>query len=208
VAAPIQTPTLLGHSVARSSLATPIRAAAIGLGVALTATAAQFTMPIPLTAVPFVFTPLAVVLTGAALGSRLGALTQALYVLIGAMGLAVFAPSPTLPPGLLRVLGPTGGYLLAYPLAAFVAGWLAERGWGRRYLTSLGAMLAGMAVIHIGGVSWLAIAFTHSLPAAIAAGSVQFLAADIMKAAVAALVLPQAWRLAGRPPVNGSDADC
>jgi biotin transport system substrate-specific component len=185
--------------VTHSSLTTPIRLAAVGLGVAVTAAAAQFTMPVPLTAVPFTFTPLAVVLTGAALGSRLGALTQALYVLVGAMGFAVFAPSPTLPPGLLRVLGPTGGYLLAYPLAAFVAGWLAGRGWGRRYVTSFGAMLAGMAVIHLGGVSWLAVAFTHSLPAAIAAGSLQFVAADVMKAAVAALILPQAWRLAGRP---------
>jgi biotin transport system substrate-specific component len=183
----------------RSALATPIRAAAVGLGVVVTAAAAQFTMPLPLTAVPFAFTPLAVVLTGAALGSRLGAVTQALYVLIGAAGVAVFAPSTTLPPGVLRLLGPTGGYLLAYPVAAFVVGWLAERGWGRRYVTALGAMLAGMAVIHLGGVSWLAVAFTHSLPAAAAAGSVQFLAVDIMKAAAAALILPQAWRLVGRP---------
>ena len=203
---PLSHSTLLGRSVAQSSLATPIRVAAVGLGVAITATAAQFTMPVPLTAVPFVFTPLAVVLTGAALGSRLGALTQVIYVLLGAMGLAVFAPSGTLPPGLLRVLGPTGGYLMAYPLAAFVTGWLAERGWGRRYISALGAMLAGMAVIHLGGVSWLAAAFTQSLPAAIAAGSLQFLVADILKAAVAAVILPQAWRLAGRPAVSSSSS--
>nr|HMS72140.1 biotin transporter BioY [Baekduia sp.] len=95
-----------------------------------------------------------------ALGSRLGALSQAAYVLAGAMGLAVFAPSATLPPGLLRLAGPTGGYLLAYPLAAFVAGYLAERGWGRNYVSAVGAMLAGLAVICIGGVSWLAIGFT------------------------------------------------
>ena len=67
----------------------------------------------------------------------------------------MFAPSATLPPGALRLLGPTGGYLLAYPVAAFVTGWLAERGWDRRYLTSFVAMLAGLASSTSAGVSWL-----------------------------------------------------
>lgn len=175
-----------------------MRAAAVGLAVALTAAAAQFTTPAPFTAVPFTLTPLAVVLTGATLGSRLGALSQALYVVIGALGFAVFAPSVTLPPGALRLVGPTGGYLLAYPLAAFVSGWLAECGWGRRYLTSFGAMMAGMLVIHVGGVAWLAVAFTHSVTTAMALGSLQFLLVDTAKAAVAAMVLPRAWRFLGR----------
>jgi biotin transport system substrate-specific component len=189
---------LLDRSLATSSLAAPIRVAAVGLAVALTAAAAQFTLPSPIAAVPFTLTPLAVVLTGAALGSRLGALAQAGYVLLGVLGVAVFAPSPTLPPGALRLLGPTGGYLMAYPLAAFVAGWLSERGWGRRYVTALGAMLAGMAVIHLGGVSWLAVAFTGSFTTAAVIGSLQFLFVDALKAAAAAMILPQAWRLIGR----------
>jgi biotin transport system substrate-specific component len=121
-----------------------------------------------------------------------------LYVVLGALGVAVFAPSPTLPPGALRLIGPTGGYLLAYPLAAFVAGWLAECGWGRRYVTSFGAMMAGMLVIHAGGVAWLAAAFTSSLTTAVALGSLQFLIVDTAKAAVAAMILPQAWRIVGR----------
>ena len=191
-------PTLLDRSLAHSSLAGPIRLAAVGLAVAVTSAAAQFTTPAPFTAVPFVLTPLAVVLSGAALGSRMGALSQALYVLLGALGLAVFAPSVTLPPGALRLIGPTGGYLLAYPLAAFVAGRLAERGWGRRYVSSFGAMLAGMLVIHLGGVAWLALAYTSSLTSAVAMGSLQFLAGDIAKAIVAAMALPGAWRLLGR----------
>jgi biotin transport system substrate-specific component len=193
----VAVPTLLDRSLAHTTLAAPIRVAAVGLAVAVTAAAAQFTTPVPFTAVPFTLTPLAVVLTGAALGSRLGAASQVLYVLLGALGLAVFSPSVTLPPGALRLVGPTGGYLLAYPLAAFASGWLAERGWGRRYLTSFGAMLVGMIVIHSGGVGWLSVAFTHSLTAAVAAGSVQFLLVDIAKAAVAAMILPQAWRLVG-----------
>lgn len=186
----------------QSALAGPIRVAAAALAVALTAAAAQFTTPAPFTAVPFTLTPLAVVLTGAALGARWGAASQIAYVLLGAIGVAVFSPSATLPPGAARLLGPTGGYLLAYPLAAFVAGWLAERGWGRRYLTSFGAMMSGMAVIHLGGVAWLAVAFTHSLTSAAAVGSLQFLLADTAKAIAAAMLLPQAWRVIGRtdPP--------
>ena len=149
---------------------------------------------------PFTLTPLAVVLTGAALGSRLGSLAQALYVVLGATGMAVFAPSATLPPGLLRLAGPTGGYLLAYPVAAFVVGWLAERGWSRHFLLAFTAMLAGLVVIYAGGVSWLAIAYTHSLQTAVSLGVVQFLLLDVAKTVVAAMLLPQAWRLLGSAP--------
>ena len=179
-------------------MATPVGVAVVALAVALTAAAAQFTTPLPFTAVPFTLTPLAVLLTGAALGSRLGALSQALYLAAGVLGFAVFSPSATLPPGGLRLLGPTGGYLLAYPLAAFVTGRLAERGWDRHYATSLAAMLAGLAIIYLGGVSWLTAAFQTSLTAAVAAGLAPFVLLDVAKAAVAAWVLPRTWRLLGR----------
>jgi len=194
---PISAPTLLDWSLRESSLATPSRVAAVALATALTSVAAQFTWPAPFTVVPFTLTPLAVVLTGAALGARLGSLAQVLYVMLGAAGMAVFAPSATLPPGMLRLVGPTGGYLLAYPLAAYVVGYLAERGWGRRYATSFGAMLAGLVVIYAGGVSWLAVAYTHSLTAALTMGLAQFVLLDVAKAVVAAMLLPQAWRLVG-----------
>jgi biotin transport system substrate-specific component len=178
--------------------ATPVRVASVALAVAVTAASAQFTMPLPFTAVPFTFTPMAVVLTAAVLGARLGAVTQVLYVLLGAAGLAVFSPSALLPPGALRLVGPTGGYLMAYPLAAFVSGWLTERGWDRRYLTSAAAMLLGLGVIYLGGVSWLTVAYTHSVPAAITMGLAQFVVLDVLKIAAAALVLPRAWRFIGR----------
>jgi len=187
--------SMLDYSVARLEARTPVRVAAVGLAVVLTALAAQFTIPLPFTAVPFTLTPLVVMLTGAALGARLGFVTQALYLAAGAAGLQVFAPSPTLPPGALRLIGPTGGYLLAYPIAAFVTGFLAERGWDRRYVTSLASMLAGLAIIFAGGVSWLAISVTQSLPAAVATGFAPFVAFDILKAAAAALILPGAWKL-------------
>lgn len=190
--------SLLDHSIAGTSLATPIRVAVVGLAVALTAAAAQFTLPLPFTQVPFVLTPLVVLLSGAALGSRLGGITQALYLLAGIAGLPVFAPSATLPPGVLRLFGPTGGYLMAYPIAAFVAGWLAERGWDRRYLSSAAAMLIGLAVIFIGGVSWYAASVTHSLPAAISQAFLPFVPLDVLKVAAAAQILPRAWRLVGK----------
>ncbi len=194
----MQTSTLLDYSLRQVTSATPVRVASVALAVAVTAASAQFTMPLPFTAVPFTFTPMAVLLTAAALGSRLGALSQVLYVVLGAAGVAVFSPSGTLPPGVLRLVGPTGGYLMAYPIAAFVTGWLTERGWDRRYLTSAAAMMLGLGVIYLGGVSWLTVAYTHSVPAAITMGLAQFVVFDTLKIAAAALVLPQAWRFLGR----------
>jgi len=190
--------TLLEYSLQQVSAATPFRALSVGLAVAVTAVSAQFTLPVPFSAVPFTLAPLAVLLTAAALGSRLGALTQVLYVALGAAGFAVFAPSTTLPPGFLRLVGPTGGYLLSYPLAAFVTGLLAERGWDRRYLSSALAMLAGLAVIYVGGVSWLAVAYTHSVSQAVTLGLAQFVVLDVLKIVAAAMVLPRAWRVLGR----------
>ncbi len=193
-----QTGTLLDYSARQLTSTMPLRVASVALGVAITAASAQFTIPLPFTAVPITFAHIAALLIAAALGSRLGALTQVLYVALGASGAAVFAPSATLPPGLLRLVGPTGGYLMAYPLAAFVTGWLAERGWDRRYLTSAAAMLAGLAIIYLGGVSWLTVAFTHSIAAAMTLGLVQFVVLDVLKITAAALVLPRVWRLLGR----------
>ena len=189
--------SLFNYTVADSSLRPPLRVAAVGLAFALQAVAAQFTIPMPFSLVPFVLTPFVVLLSGAALGSRLGAITQALYILAGVAGAPVFAPSATLPAGALRLLGPTGGYLMAYPLAAFVTGWLAERGWDRRYVTSVAAMFLGLLVIFAGGVSWLSISVTHSIPVAIQTGFLPFIPADIFKVLVAAAILPQAWKMLG-----------
>ena len=111
------------------------------------------------------------------------------------IGLQVFAPSAILPPGAARLLGPTGGYLMAYPVAAFLTGWLAERGWDRRYATSALAMLAGLLVIYTSGALWYTATVTHSLSITIATSVVPFAALDVAKILVASAVLPQAWRL-------------
>ena len=122
------TGTLLGTLAARHDLTTPIRVAAVLFVSALTATAAQISIPLPFTPVPFTLQPMVVLLGGAALGSRLGMASQVLYLAAGIAGLPVFAASAVLPQGFLRLLGPTGGYLISYPFAAFLTGRLAERG--------------------------------------------------------------------------------
>ena len=189
--------SILVATTAHRSLAAPIRTAAVAFGVALTALSAQFTLPMPFTDVPFSLVPMAVLLCGAALGSRLGAATQALYLLLGIAGLQVFAPDPRLPAGAFRLVGPTGGYLVAYPLAAFVTGWLAERGWDRRYATSVAALVAGLAVIYLGGLAWRLV-LLRSLDVAIMTSIVPFVLPDLFKVAVAAAILPQVWRAIGR----------
>src|SRR5688572_16947813 len=133
-----------------------IRFASMLFLTALTAAAAQVSVHIPFTPVPFTLQPMVVLVGAAALGPRLGAASQVLYLLLGVIGLPVFAASPILPQGAARLLGPTGGHLMAYPLAAFVTGRLAARGFDRRYLTSIAAMIAGLVVIFAGGVLWLA----------------------------------------------------
>src|SRR4051812_32181699 len=148
--------TLLTSVAAGGEMRTGIRVASVLLFTAMTAAAAQVSIPLPFTPVPFTLQPMIVLLGGAALGSRLGLAAQVVYLLAGIAGLPVFAASPVLPQGVLRLLGPTGGYLMSYPLAAFLTGLLAERGFDRRYLTSALAMAAGLAVIFLCGVLWLA----------------------------------------------------
>jgi len=148
--------TLLGSVLTISPRALDLRIARAGavlVMTALTVLAAQVSVPLPFTPVPFTFQPMLVLLGGAALGARLGAASQVLYLALGIAGLPVFAASPILPQGALRLLGPTGGYLMAYPLAAFVAGALAERGFGRSYWSSFAAMAAGLAIIFTSGTT-------------------------------------------------------
>lgn len=160
------------------------RAIAVVLGAALVALAAQFAIPIPGTPVPVTLQPLAVLVVGGLLGPRLGAASLVLYLLLGAAGLPVFTPIGL--PGVARLLGPTGGYLLAYPLAAAAVGRLAADG------TQLGRVIlgvvTGLALIHLGGLAQLAL-LTQSLAGAARLGTVPFLLSDLGKLAIAVLVL-------------------
>jgi biotin transport system substrate-specific component len=103
--------------------------------------------------------------------------------------------------GIARLLGPTGGYLMSYPLAAVVTGALAARGLDRRYFTSVIAMTAGLAIVFACGVAWIAWGPSSAgIGRAIAAGLVPFLPADLLKIVLAAAVLPSAWRFVGSRP--------
>jgi biotin transport system substrate-specific component len=165
----------------------------------LTAIAAQISIPLPLTPVPFTFQPMVVLVGAAALGSRLGVASQVLYLAIGIAGLPVFAWSPALPQGAARLFGPTGGYLMSYPFAAFLTGWLAERGFDRRYLSAVLAMMCGLVVVFTGGVSWLMLGATRlGFTAALAAGFYPFIVADFAKLVVASGVMPSLWKIIGR----------
>jgi biotin transport system substrate-specific component len=184
--------------------ANAIRIASVLFISVLTAAAAQISVHLPFTQVPFTFQPMVVLVGGLVLGSRLGFASQMLYLMAGIAGLPVFAASVTLPPGVLRLLGPTGGYLMAYPLAAFAVGYLAERGWARRYVTSVAAMLVGLAIIYMAGTIWLAYfarlvsgSAAVGLNAALAAGVYPFVLADLAKLAAAAGITPGLWRLIG-----------
>jgi biotin transport system substrate-specific component len=154
----------------------------------LTAAAAQISIPLPFTDVPFTFQPIVVLVGGLALGPRLAVISQVLYLAAGIAGLPVFAASPALPPGLARLLGPTGGYLMSYPAAAFVVGCLAARGFDRRYATSVLAMLAGLAVVFASGVAWLSVLVGPQ--AALVAGFYPFVIADVIKVVGAAGIMP------------------
>src|SRR5215204_64886 len=166
----------------------PSRVIAIGIvGFAgALAVASQVAVPIPGTPVPITLQPLVVVLAGMWLGPVAGAVSMVLYLAAGAMGLPVFSPFGA--PGVARFLGPTGGYLFAYPVAAFVAGALAGR------TTSLPgrwlAALAGTTVLLVGGLAQLAVisgGLSQALPLAIH----PFLPLDAVKALVAALLGPK-----------------
>ena len=149
---------------------------------------------IPLWPVPLTLQTLGVLFTGAVLGSRRGVLALLLYLTEGALGLPVFAGGAS---GVGYMLGPTGGYLVGFVVAAGVVGWLAQRGWDRRLVWAAVAMVIGNVIIYVCGVAWLAV-FLGDLWGALVKGMLLFVVGDLIKIAVAALTLPGGWKLARR----------
>jgi biotin transport system substrate-specific component len=149
---------------------------------------------IPLWPVPLTLQTLGVLFTGAVLGSRRGALALLLYLTEGALGLPVFAGGAS---GVGYMLGPTGGYLVGFVVAAGVVGRLAQRGWDRRLVWAAVAMVIGNVLIYACGVAWLAV-FLGDLWGALVKGMLLFVVGDLIKIAVAALTLPGGWKLARR----------
>lgn len=162
------------------------------LGVAFLAALAQVRVqvgPVPITG-----QTLGVLLLGGAFGTRLSAATVGAYLLAGGLGLAVFTGFES---GWAYFAGATGGYLVGFLLAAPLVGWLAERGWDRRPLSTAGAMVLGNLVIYAFGVGWL-LQLAPDPGTALQWGLWPFLPGDVLKVALAAGLLPGAWRLLGR----------
>ena len=172
--------TTLTQSLGRAQRITAI--GIVGFAAAVAA-ASQIAIPLPWTPVPITLQPMLVILAGMFLGPVAGAASMALYLAAGAVGLPVFTPIGA--PGVARFFGPTGGYLIAYPVAAYVAGILSQRA------TSLGgrwvAGVAGIAVIYLGGIAQLTL-ISGSMTRALQLGVTPFAALDVVKAFVAAAI--------------------
>jgi biotin transport system substrate-specific component len=158
------------------------QAAIVICASAVIAVCARIMLPLPFTPVPLTLANFGVLLVGLTLGSRRGFAAAALYLAWGAMGLPVFASSG--PGSIAQMLGPTGGYLWAYPVIAFLAGWIAERGEASFTRNLAGAIVAEI-VLFAAGISWLAI-MTHSWRQAAFFGLYPFLFAEVSKVLVAA----------------------
>jgi biotin transport system substrate-specific component len=164
---------------------------------------ARISIPLPFTPVPITGQTFGVLLTGAVLGSRRGALAMLVYLAEGIAGLPVFAFGLS---GWAIITGPTGGYLLSYPLAAFAVGFLAERGWDGAFLRLAAAMLIGEVIIYVIALPWLAHNMIGNYAGwqctgvrnSIGCGLVPFIPGDLVKLVLAALMVPSAWALVNR----------
>lgn len=153
--------------------------------------------PVPITGQTFV-----VLLTGALLGSRLGAITMIVYLVEGTSGLPFFYGGNG---GLIHLLGPTGGYLVAFPAAAFITGAFAEHDWDRRFATAVAAMAIGSLVITLSGWSWFAILTNTSMTEVFKHTVLPLIPGDIIKIVLAAAALPAGWALLQRKASEKSD---
>jgi biotin transport system substrate-specific component len=168
----------------------------IVLGSLFVAAFAQLSIPLPFTPVPITGQTFAVLLVGMVLGPRRGAMALLAYLAEGAAGLPVFAEMGS---GVATLLGPRGGYLVGFVAAAWLVGLLAERGFDRSLIKTLAAMALGNAVIYFFGVLWLSRFVSGFVgdQGALALGMYPFLIGDAIKASLAAMLLPSAWKLIG-----------
>jgi biotin transport system substrate-specific component len=167
-------------------------------GTLLIAICAQVSFKVGDNPVPFTGQTFGVLLSAGALGFRRGVAASLLYVLIGVLGLPVFAHGAH---GIAELYGATGGYLVGFVLASAIVGRLAELGWDRNLIGGIGAMLIGSAAIYGVGVPWLAVSYYGGdFTLAIANGLTPFLLWDAIKLGLAAAAFPAAWWLVGRRP--------
>jgi biotin transport system substrate-specific component len=171
--------------------------ALIVAGALLIYLSARVVIPIPGNPVPITGQTFGVLLVGGALGFRRGLTAVLLYVLLGVVGLPFFAEGKG---GLTVILGTSGGYLVGFIVAGALVGRLAELGWDRHLAGAVGAMVIGNALIYVIAVPWLAVVTRADPVTAIRLGLVPFVAGDILKLILAAVVFPAAWWVVGRRP--------
>ena len=186
-----QPDTLIGAALAPLDRTRSISlVCAFSLLVALSAQIVIPVGPVPITGQTF-----AVLLTGALLGSRLGAMAMIVYLIEGASGLPFFYGGHG---GLAHLLGPTGGYLVAFPAGAFITGAFAENGWDKRFLSAVVAMAIGSLLILLAGWAWFVVVMQSSPLAAFKVSVMPHLAGDLVKILVAAALLPTGWKVVQR----------
>jgi len=178
----------LADTVFSRSLATDITL--VAAGAALTAVMAQ--IAVPLYPVPITGQTLAVLLVGASLGATRGALSIALYALLGVVGLPVFTDASS---GIGVLAGTTGGYIIGFIFAAAFTGWLAQRDWDKKFLGAALSFLGGTAVTFVFGLAWLAIVTGGTLEQVLAWGLYPFIIGGLIKAGIAAAVIPATWKI-------------
>lgn len=166
-------------------------------GTILIALAAQVSIPVPGSPVPITGQTFGVLLSAGALGFRRGIAATLLYLILGIVGLPVFAHGSH---GTEIILGATGGYLVGFVLAAAIVGRLAELGWDRNLVGAIGAMLIGSVLIYAVGVPWLMVVAHFDLATALDKGMIPYLIGDAIKLALAAAAFPVAWWVVGRRP--------
>ncbi len=169
----------------------------VTLGIAALALTAKIQVPVWPSPVPITMQTFAVLAIGAAYGPRLGVVTLLGYLAIGALGWDVFAGSSAEANGIAYMAGSTGGYLVGYLLAVVALGAMARRGWDRSIAGTAAAFAIGTVLIYIPGVLWLGMLYGFDQPI-LAWGLTPFLIGDVLKAGLAALLLPGLWKLVGR----------
>lgn len=163
--------------------------ALVATGAAVTAVAAQ--IAIPLWPVPITMQTLAVLLVGSSLGALRGALSMVLYAVVGIIGFPVFSDGAS---GFGIIQGPTGGYIIGFIFAAALVGWVAQRSWDHKFLGAVVSFVAGTVVTFAVGLPWLAIALGLDLQQTLQGGLYPFIIGGIVKALLAAAIIPLAWK--------------
>jgi biotin transport system substrate-specific component len=187
---PVGRPTLADRLITRSVLTDVMLVAG---GAAFTGLLAQ--VAVPLWPVPITGQTLAVLLVGSTLGALRGVLAMVAYAVLGIVGVPWFSDASS---GLQVIAGPTGGYIIGFIIAAGLTGWLAQRQWDRRVVGAFASFMAGTVVTFAVGLPWLAASLGLTLQQTLEAGLYPFIIGGIIKALIAAGIIPLAWKLTDR----------